>query len=368
MGALDEFDTLIIGGGVVGMAVARALARAGREVVLLEAESTFGAHTSSRNSEVIHAGIYYPRGSLKATLCVAGKHALYDYCAERGIPHQRIGKVIVACNETQRQELEQIKQRAHANGVEDLEWLDIQQLRELEPAVVAAAGLFSPSTGIIDSHELLQSFRQEAEAAGAIIVPSSPVLGGKVTDRGISISVAGAEPTEVHCRAVINAAGLFAPRVAESIEGVPRESIPSAYFAKGHYYMLAGRSPFRHLVYPVPEPGGLGIHVTLDMAGATRFGPDVAWIDGVDYNFDATSAHKFYPAIRSYFPALEAGALLEGYTGIRPKISGPGQAAADFVVQGPDVHGLPLVNLYGIESPGLTASLALADLVRRTLA
>lgn len=364
---MDELDTLIIGGGVVGMAAARALARAGRDVVLLEAESTFGSHTSSRNSEVIHAGIYYPRGSLKATLCVAGKQTLYEYCAEREIPHRRLGKLIVACNDTQHQELERIRQRACDNGVEDLEWLDARQVRELEPDVVAETGLFSPSTGIVDSHELLQSFRHDAEAAGAILVASSPVLGGSVTDRGISVSIGGAEPTQVHCRAVINAAGLFAPRVAGTIRGVPPETIPMAYFAKGHYFTLAGRSPFRHLVYPVPEPGGLGVHVTLDISGAARFGPDVAWIDDIDYTFDATSAARFYPAIRAYFPTLEEGALLEGYTGIRPKIAGPGQAAADFVVQGPEVHGLPLVNLYGIESPGLTASLALADLVCRRL-
>lgn len=349
------------------MAAARTLARAGREVVLLEAEPTFGAHTSSRNSEVIHAGIYYPRGSLKATLCVAGKRALYEYCAERGVPHRRLGKIIVACSETQQRELAQIEQRARENGVTDLEWLDTRQVKELEPDVVAEAGLFSPSTGILDSHELLQSFRHDAEAAGAIVVPASPVLGGAVTDRGISLEIGGPEPAQVHCRTVVNAAGLFAPRVAKTIQGVPHDTIPTAYFAKGHYFTLAGRVPFRHLVYPIPEPGGLGVHVTLDMSGAARFGPDVSWLDDVDYSFDPSRRERFYTAIRAYFPSLAPDALLDGYTGIRPKIVAPNQAAADFVVQGPEVHGLPLVNLYGIESPGLTASLALADLVCQRL-
>jgi len=359
----EHADIVVIGGGVIGVAVARALAANGREVILLEAESAFGTHTSSRNSEVIHAGIYYPTGSLKATLCVSGKASLYDYCRTHDVPHRRIGKLIVATTEEQIPGLEQIHAQAANNGVTDLEWLDAEDIRELEPNVVARRGLLSPSTGIVDSHALLSRFRYDAEALGAIAVTSSPVTRGAVTDTGISLTVAGPEPMLLHCRAVVNAAGLHAPRVAHSIEGVPPSAIPPAFFAKGHYFTLAGSSPFNRLVYPVPEPGGLGVHVTLDMAGSARFGPDVSWVETVDYSFDSTRAERFYTAIRTYFPGLSADALMPGYTGIRPKIVAPGSPNADFVVQGPETHGLPLVNLFGIESPGLTASLALADRV-----
>lgn len=367
METLEELDTVIIGGGVVGMAVALTLAQQGREVVLLEAESTFGTHTSSRNSEVIHAGIYYPSGSLKAKLCVKGRDRLYEYCAERGIPHRRIGKLIVAINEQQVDALEGIRKQAVLNGVDNLEWLQQSQIRDLEPNIVAEAGLFSPSTGIIDSHEFMASLRREAHEAGALTVPSSPVTAGRVSDRGIEISVGGQEPATFHCRSLVNAAGLHAPQVARTIAGVPPELIPEAFFAKGHYFTLSGRSPFRHLVYPIPEAGGLGIHVTLDMSGAARFGPDVSWLSTIDYGFDESRAKAFYAAIRTYFPTLAEGDLVPGYTGIRPKIVPQGSPAADFVVQGPEVHGLPLVNLFGIESPGLTAALAIAELVQTSL-
>ncbi len=362
METLEEVDVVVLGGGVIGMAIARALALEEREVVLLEAEPAFGTHTSSRNSEVIHAGIYYPTGSLKAKLCVDGKVALYEYCRERAIPHRRIGKLIVATSD-QLGALERIHAQASANGVDDLEWLDAKQIRNLEPAVVAEAGLLSPSTGIIDSHEFLASLRRDAEQAGAVVVLASPVLDGRVSKNGVQLAVGGAEPAELHCKNLVNAAGLFAQQVAQSLQGMPEHLIPDSYFAKGHYFTMTGKVPFRHLVYPVPEPGGLGVHVTLDMAGAARFGPDVSWIRHVDYSFDESRAEAFYRAIRTYYPALVPGTLNPGYTGIRPKIVPEGSPAADFVLQGPETHGLPLVNLFGIESPGLTAALAIAERV-----
>ena len=362
----ESVEIVVIGGGIVGVAVARALALRGREVVLLEAERTLGAHTSSRNSEVIHAGIHYPTASLKAELCVSGKVRLYEYCRQHGIPHRRIGKLVVASG-AQVAELETIRQKAAQNGVHDLEWLGQEQLHRLEPAVSADAGLFSPSTGIVDSHELLSSLRRDAEHAGALAVPATPVLAGKVTECGVQLTVGGQDPARIHCSALVNAAGLFAQRVSRSIEGLPREGIPAGYMAKGHYFLLSGRSPFEHLVYPVPEPGGLGIHVTLDLAGQARFGPDVTWVDSIDYRFEESRVVDFYRAVRGYYPALADGTLLPGYTGIRPKLAPPGAPPADFVIQGPSTHRLPIVSLYGIESPGLTAALALADRVAQEI-
>jgi L-2-hydroxyglutarate oxidase LhgO len=357
-----ELDAVVVGGGVIGLAFARALARAGREVTLLEGEARLGHHTSSRNSEVIHAGIYYPQGSLKARLCVAGKQLLYDYCAQMDVPHRRLGKLIVATRDEEVPALEGILRHAQASGVSDLEWVEARAVTELEPAVTAARALFSPSTGIIDSHGLMSALRREAEAAGAQVILNSPVLGGRVTAAGIELSIGGSEPSLALCRTLVNAAGLHAQTLARSIAGVPATSIPGQYFAKGHYFTLGGRSPFNHLVYPVPVPGGLGVHVTLDLAGQTRFGPDVSWLDGVDYSFDEARAASFYEAIRRYYPALREGALEPGYTGIRPKLAGAGTAASDFVIQTESVHGVPgLINLYGIESPGLTSSLALAE-------
>lgn len=362
MSEVLELDAVVVGGGVIGLALARALALAGREVTLLEAESRLGNHTSSRNSEVIHAGIYYPEGSLKARLCVAGKARLYRYCSEQDVPHRRVGKLIVATREDEVPKLEAILEHARRAGVTDLEWLDAARIAELEPAVRAVRGLFSPSTGIIDSHGLMSALRRDAEQHGAQIVLESPVIDGRVTAGGIELRVGGAEPSTVRCRTLVNAAGLSAQSLARAIEGVPTSSIPGQFFAKGHYFTLSGGSPFRHLVYPVPVPGGLGVHVTLDLAGQARFGPDVSWLDGIDYAFDSGRDVAFYAAIRSYFPALAEGALVPGYTGIRPKLSPAGSPADDFVLQGPKVHGVPgLLNLYGIESPGLTASLALAD-------
>ncbi len=360
-----QLDAVVIGGGVIGLAMARSLAQHGREVTLLEAEPRLGQHTSSRNSEVIHAGIYYPPGSLKARLCVEGKALLYAYAEQNDVPHRRLGKIIVASREQETGALQGILANAQANGVTDLEWLEAHDITELEPEVTAVRGLLSPSTGIIDSHSLMNALRRDAVAGGAHVVTSSPVLGGAVLDSGgFELSIGGADPNTVTCRTVVNAAGLWAQNVARSIRGVPSSSIPEQYFAKGHYFTLAGRSPFSRLVYPVPEPGGLGVHVTLDLAGQARFGPDVSWIDGVDYGFEEGREERTYAAIRGYFPALADGALVRGHTGIRPKLVPAGAAAQDFVIQGESAHGVPgLLNLYGIESPGLTAALAVAAMV-----
>jgi len=362
-------DVAVIGGGVIGLAVARALALAGREVYLLESERFVGFHTSSRNSEVIHAGIYYPKGSLKARLCVEGRLALYAYCQARGVAHARTGKVIVATAEEEVGELERIRASAEANGVHDLGWLTAGEVHALEPEVRAVRGLLSPSTGIIDSHALMSALRADAEAAGARLVLRTPVLGGRVESGGIELELGGDEPARVGFRTVVNSAGPWAQGVARSLRGLPPSTIPPQRFAKAHYFVLSGRSPFRRLVYPVPVPGGLGTHVTLDLAGRARFGPDVSWVDSVDYAFDESRAESFYRSIRRYYPGLADGALSPGYTGVRPKLSGPGEPAADFLVQGPAEHGVPgLVNLYGIESPGLTAALPLAEEVLRRAA
>ncbi|HVY32607.1 MAG TPA: NAD(P)/FAD-dependent oxidoreductase [Polyangiaceae bacterium] len=362
-----DADAVVIGGGVIGLAVARALALAGREVTLLEAEPRCGSHTSSRNSEVIHAGIYYPPASLKARLSVAGKAALYRYAQERGVAFRRLGKLIVATRAEEVARLEAIADNARACGVHDLQWLTEPDIARLEPRVRALHGLFSPSTGIIDTHALMAALRHDATQRGAQVVTTSPVTGGHVLDSGgFQLEVGGSEPFSLRCRSVVNAAGLWATHVARSIRGIPTASVPTQHYAKGHYFTLQGKSPFRHLVYPVPVPGGLGVHVTLDLNGATRFGPDVHWVDGVDYGFDESRAHAFYAAIRTYFPDLAPGALAPGHTGVRPKLSAVGEPAADFVIQREAEHGVPgLVNLYGIESPGMTAALAIALEVAR---
>jgi L-2-hydroxyglutarate oxidase LhgO len=365
---MESIDSVVIGAGIVGLAVARALALAGREVIVLEAEDAIGTHTSSRNSEVIHAGIYYPTGSLKARSCVAGRHRLYDYCASHGVPHRRSGKLIVATDAAQLAELESIRGRALANGVEDIVWLNRAQTLALEPALSAVASLHSPSTGIIDSHALMLAYLGDAQAHGAVLALKSPLERAQRRGDGIVLEVGGAAPMQLQARCVVNCAGLRAPGLARRIEGYPPEQAPEAYYAKGNYYALSGRAPFSRLIYPVPEPGGLGVHITLDLAGQARFGPDVEWVERIDYQVDPARAERFYAAIRRYWPALPDGALLPGYAGIRPKIAPQGAPAADFVVQGPRQHGVPgLVQLFGIESPGLTASLALADEVLRAL-
>ncbi len=365
---MDKVDCIVLGAGVVGLAVARELALAGREVVVLEASEGIGTETSSRNSEVIHAGIYYPTGSLKAQLCVAGKHLLYEYCASRGVAHRRIGKILVATQEQELPTLRKYQQLAAANGVDDLQWLDAAAVREQEPAVTAVAGLLSPSTGIIDSHAFMLSLQGELEARSGMIAFHAPVLSGEIRDEGIVVEAGGAEPMTLQCDWLVNSAGLHAQTVARALRGFPAGHIPPQYFAKAHYYTLAGRSPFRRLIYPMPVAGGLGTHVTIDLGGQVKFGPDVRWVDAVNYDFDDALAGEFYESIRRYYPALQDGQLQPGYTGIRPKVSGPSEPAGDFVVQGPSVHGVAgLVNLFGIESPGLTASLAIARQVRAVL-
>ena len=363
-----EADTVVIGAGVIGLAVARELAVSGSEVIVLEAAPTIGTETSSRNSEVIHAGIYYSTGSLKAELCVAGKHRLYSYCEKRGIPYRRCGKLIVACEESDADRLEAIARQAEANGVDDLVWKTRREVAELEPAIHCNQAFFSPSTGIIDSHALMLALQGDAEDAGAVVVFKSPVLGAECRSNAITLRVGGEEPSKIQCRQVINSAGLDAPDLARRFVGLFEEHIPAAYLARGNYFALAQKAPFRHLIYPLPEPGGLGIHVTLDLAGQVRFGPDVEWISEKDYRVNEQRAADFYPAIRRYWPTLPDGALLPGYSGIRPKIAGPGEAAADFAIQGSETHGIPgLVNLFGIESPGLTACLSIAERVRQRL-
>jgi L-2-hydroxyglutarate oxidase LhgO len=363
---VEHVDAIVVGAGVVGLAVARELALAGREVVILEAEDAIGTHTSSRNSEVIHAGIYYPKGSLKARTCVAGKELLYEYCVAHGVPHQRAGKLIVASDERQIGELEQIQKKAHANGVSDVAWMTRQQALALEPELSCVAALYSPSTGIIDSHALMLAYLGDAEARGAMLGVKSSLIAADAVSGGFVLHIEGADP--VKSRVLVNSAGLRAPSVAKRIEGYRANLAPSEYYAKGNYYSLNRKSPFSRLVYPVPEPGGLGVHVTLDLAGQARFGPDVEWVERIDYQVDPKRAERFYAAIRRYWPGLPDGALLPGYAGIRPKTAGPGEPAPDFAVQGPRAHGVPgLVHLYGIESPGLTASLALAAMVLEEL-
>ncbi len=368
MSALERIECAVIGAGVVGLAVARRLARAGIEVVVLEAAETIGSETSSRNSEVIHAGIYYPKDSLKARSCIAGKEALYPYCEDHGVGHRRCGKIIVATEDSQLAELAALKDRAANNGVTDLQWLSTAEVAELEPAVFCVGALLSPSTGIIDSHGLMLAYQGDAEAAGAVIAFHAPVHSARIADDGIVLDVAGVEPMAIKADRVVNAAGLSAQALARKMAGLPKQTVPKDYLCKGNYYTLAGRPPFTRPIYPVPEKAGLGVHVTVDLAGQVRFGPDVEWIDEIDYDVDPGRADAFYEAVRRYYPALADGAIQPGYAGIRPKLQAPGEPAADFMVQGPSVHGIDgLVHLYGIESPGLTASLALADRVAEEL-
>jgi len=359
---MDRVDAVVIGAGLLGLATARALATAGREVLILEAEDAIGTHASSRNSEVVHAGIYYRQGSLKARTCVGGRERLYAYCTEQGVPHRRCGKLIVATDDRQLKDLDGIQRNAQANGVTDLVPVGREQARELEPELECVAALHSPSTGIVDSHSLMRAYLADAERAGAMLALKSRLETCVVRAGGIELHVVDADP--ILATEVVNSAGLWAPSLARRIDGYPAELAPPELYAKGSYYALAQRSPFSRLVYPVPEPGGLGVHVTLDLGGQARFGPDVEWIDRIDYTVDPGRAERFYAAVRRYWPELPDGALEPGYAGIRSKISGKGDPAADFVVQSPHAHGVPgLVNLFGIESPGLTASLVLADVV-----
>ncbi|ORM33402.1 NAD(P)/FAD-dependent oxidoreductase [Williamsia sp. 1135] len=358
----ETVDCLVVGAGVIGLAVARELARGGREVVIVDAEGAIGTQTSSRNSEVIHAGIYYPTGSVKARLCVRGREMLYDYCADRGVEHRRLGKLIVATGPEQVSRLTAINAQAAANGVLDLRRVGAVELADLEPELVAVEALLSPSTGIVDSHGLMSALHRDAGDAGTTTVLRTPVTSGRIVDGRPEIDLDG---TPVRCDTLINCAGLGAWGVAHAIDGFPVERIPKRALAKGNYYSLAhGRAPFSHLVYPIPADGGLGVHLTLDLAGQARFGPDVEWSDAVDYTVDAGRADAFYAEIRKYWPQLPDDALSPAYSGIRPKLAGRGEPNADFLIQGPSEHGIDgLINLFGFESPGLTSCLAIAEVV-----
>ena len=359
--AAERLDCVVVGAGVVGLAVARALALAGRDVWVLEAESAIGTQTSARNSEVIHAGIYYTPGSLKAKLCVQGKTLLVDYCVARGIAHRICGKLVVATQPEQLGGLQSIVARARDNGVTDLVWLDHHGARNLEPALTCLAALHSPSTGIVDSHALMLSLLADLECAGGTLALNSPL---KLMEcAGEAIELIAVDGTVLHATTVVNCAGLQAPALAMRCAGLEPRHVPEPYFAKGSYFALTGRSPFSRLIYPVPEPGGLGVHLTLDLGGQARFGPDVQWVDGADdLHIDPARGDAFYAEVRKYWPALPEGALLPAYAGMRPKISGPNAPAADFCIQGPLQHGVPgLVNLFGIESPGLTSCMAIGN-------
>jgi L-2-hydroxyglutarate oxidase LhgO len=369
MNSTESADCVVVGAGIVGLAVARALALQGRDVVVLEAADAIGTETSSRNSEVVHAGIYYPTGSLKAKHCVAGKHFIYRFCAERGIKVLRRTKLIVATDATQIAYLEKLKAQGEANGVDDLRMLDGREAAALEPELVCTAALLSPSTGIVDSHAMMLAFQGDAESRGAMIAFETPVLGGAVANDGIVIETGGAAPMRLKARTLVNAAGLGAMKLARAIDGIPPGSIPPLHYAKGNYFALQGRSPFSRLIYPVPEKGGLGVHITVDLGDQARFGPDVEWIDEIAYDVDPRRADVFYAEVRRYWPGLKDGALVPSYSGIRPKIVPKGAPNPDFVIQGPETHGVPgLVALYGIESPGLTSSPSIAEHVARIVA
>jgi L-2-hydroxyglutarate oxidase LhgO len=364
----ERVDCIVIGAGVVGLAVARAVALAGREVVVLEKADTIGSETSSRHSEVIHAGIYYPQDSLKAKFCVAGKRALYEFCDSHGVSYNPCGKIIVATDEEQLPELERLKTNAAANGVADLTWMTPREVTDMEPAVFCVGALWSPSTGILDSHSYMLSLQGDAEEAGAMFAFQTPAIGGEVLNNGIRIDCGGDAPMSLTADLVVNSGGLWAQSIASRISGVPADSVPPTYYCKGNYYTLSGKPPFSRPIYPVPEKAGLGVHVTVDLGGQVRFGPDVEWIDVIDYDVDPGRADKFYDAVRKYYPDLADGAIQPGYSGIRPKIQAPGEPARDFVVQGADEHGIDgLINLYGIESPGMTSSLAIADHVAKMI-
>lgn len=366
---MDTVDAVVVGAGVVGLAVGRALAQRGLETLVLERESAIGTGVSSRNSEVIHAGIYYPEGSLKARLCVRGKQLLYALCESHGIAHRRCGKLIVATDASQLAGLKALADKAARNDVNDLRWLSGDQARELEPALACEAALLSPSTGIVDSHGLMLALQGDLERAGGAVGLASTVEAIVASAEGhvLRVRSEGVE-MELQARIVVNAAGLWAPAVAAATEGLDARFAPPAHFSKGCYFSLAGRAPFGRLVYPLPQDAWLGVHLTLDLGGQARFGPDAQWLPAgtepaaIDYRVDAARAEAFYADVRRYWPGLPDGALQPAYSGVRPKIHGPDQPAPDFRIDGPGVHGIAgLVNLLGIESPGLTSSLAIAD-------
>jgi L-2-hydroxyglutarate oxidase LhgO len=361
---MSDIDAIVVGAGVIGLAVARALAQAGCSVVVVERAEAIGTETSSRNSEVIHAGLYYPAGSLKARLCVEGRRLLYAFCASHGVPHRRCGKLVVASDLAELEAVEKVAQRGLVNGCDDLAMISGAQALAMEPALACIGALHSPSTGIVDSHAFMLALQGDAEDAGAAFAFHTPFLRADATGNGIVVETGGDAPLRFSSRILVNTGGLHASHVARAIEGLAPGHVPDTRYARGVYFVLAGRAPFSHLIYPAPHAHGLGVHLTLDMAGAARFGPDVEWIDAIDYRVDPARAEGFDAAIRRYWPGLPEGALAPGYAGIRPKTAGPDDPASDFHIDGPDIHGVPgLVNLFGIESPGLTASLAIAERV-----
>ena len=361
---MNDADVLVVGAGVIGLAVARALK--GRSVIVVEARASFGEETSSRNSEVIHSGIYYSTGSLKARLCVRGRERLYAFCEAHGVGHSRCGKLIVAAEESELAGLEALARQGAANGVEDLRLLSASEARALEPELACVGALFAPETGILDSHGYMLALQGEAE--GALFAFRAPFLSARPTRSGFAVEIGGAEPTQLSVGALVNAAGLAASQVARAVEGLAPGFVPETRYAKGNYFALSRRAPFRRLIYPAPQAHGLGVHLTFDLAGQARFGPDVEWVNGLDYAVDPTRGCGFAEAIRRYWPGLPDGALSPAYSGIRPKIVGPAEPAADFRIDGPEIHGVPgLVNLFGVESPGLTASLAIAEEVAARL-
>lgn len=361
---MERVECIVVGAGVLGLAVARALASRGREVVLLESETHIGSGVSSRNSGVIHAGIYYPKNSLKARVCVQGKHALYRFCEEHSIPHARVGKLVVATDAAQLPALEALRERARGNGVDDLEYLTPEQVTELEPVVRCAGALLSPSSGIIDVHEYMLALQGDAEKYGAVIALGTPCVAAAIHGDGLRVVTGGADAMTLDCDSLLNCAGLGAQAVAQSVAGLAKDAIPALYPAKGNYFQLTGACPFQRLIYPMPDAAWLGVHVGLDLAGRCRFGPDLHWVDDLDYDVDVDQAEAFYASIRRYWPELPDGALQPDYTGIRPKIYAQGESARDFYIQCSDEHGVPeLINLYGIESPGLTSSIAIGEYV-----
>jgi L-2-hydroxyglutarate oxidase LhgO len=364
--AIDyEIDCVVAGAGAIGLAIARELAQAGREVIVLEAGDAFGHGVSSRSSEVIHAGMYYTPGTLRAKLCVEGKWLLYEFMEKHNVAHKRCGKLIAATSEEEILILEGIMERAPVNGVDDLTLLDARQAVGLEPELFCHAAILSPSTGMMDSHGIMVALLGEAENAGATLVLKTPVTGGVVGGKQLQINVGGEEPMTIGCNLFINSTSLNAPAVAASLEGLAAEQVPTAYYGKGSYFSMSGKAPFSRLIYPCPMVGGLGVHLTVDVGGQARFGPDVEWVDAPDYQVDPARAEDFYACVRRYWPGLPDGALQPAYAGVRPKIVGPGSPTQDFRIDGPEQHGVPgLVNLFGMESPGLTSCMAIGRHVR----
>ena len=361
--AAVDFDAILVGAGVIGLAVARALACSGRSVAVLEAEGAIGTGASSRNSEVIHAGLYYPTGGLKARLCVEGRRRLYDFCAERRVAHRKCGKLIVASDESELAAIESLARRGEDNGVEGLKLLSRSEARALEPELKAAGALLSQETGILDSHGLMLALEGDAVDAGAALAFRTPFLRARVENHAVRVFAGGAEPTEATARLMVNCAGLHASAVARVVEGADAASVPETRYAKGNYFSLGGRAPFAHLIYPAPHVHGLGVHLTFDLAGEARFGPDVEWVEAIDYGVDPGRSEGFADAIHRYWPGLPKRALTPAYCGVRPKLGGPNDPAADFRIEAQTFGEAMVVNLFGIESPGLTSSLAIGDYV-----